>query len=145
MAGSVVATSSARKGQGIVKITSTLTCAGGALSATIIGKAYGRIVGVAFDPTRGAGATITSTAVLTVTDGDTGATLFTVGATVGSSALYFRPTAVITSNTGAAVTAAATAVDVNRDIFVAGNIKATIASATTTDSCGLDIIVEEAV
>jgi hypothetical protein len=50
MAGSVVATSSARKGQGIVKITSTLTCAGGALSATIIGKAYGRIVGVAFRP-----------------------------------------------------------------------------------------------
>jgi hypothetical protein len=85
-----------------------------------------------FDPTRGAGATITSSAVLTVTDGDTGATLFTVGATVGAAALYFRPTAVITANTGVAVTAAATAVDVNRDIFVAGNIKATIASATTT-------------
>lgn len=143
MAGTIVATVSSRKGKGLVRINCALTCASGAITAAVIGSAFGRLVGIAFDPTAGAGATLTGTADITLTDSGTGATIWS-STGLGTSPLYFRPTAVITDNTGTAVTAAATAVDVNRDIFVAGPMKLAVANATTTDTGRIDFIFEEA-
>lgn len=142
MAGTITASVVAHRGSGIKRIKTTLTCAGGVLSATEIGNFYGRIVGVAWDATRGAGATMTAAADITVTDGDTGATILTL-TDVGQTALFFRPTAVVTDFAGAAITAAATAVDVNRDIYVCGPVKVAIAAATATDTGGLDFIIDE--
>ncbi len=142
MAGSIVATTSARKGQGIVRIRCDLTCAGGAVTAAVVGSAYGRIVGIATDPTAGAGATMAATADVTITDAETGATIWST-TDIGAAARYERPTAVITTNAGAAVTAATTAPNVNRDIFVAGKLKVAVANATTTDTARIDIIVQE--
>jgi hypothetical protein len=141
MAGSLVATTQSRKGKGIVRIDIALTCATGVVTAAPIGSAFGRLVAVAFDPVAGAGATMTTTADFTLTDSLTGATIFST--LDFGTARVIRPTMVITDNVGVAVTAAATAVDVNRDIFVAGPMKAAIANATTTDTGLVSLFIEE--
>jgi hypothetical protein len=142
MAGTIVATTSARKGQGLIRINCALTCVSGAISAQTIGSAFGRIVAAIFEPTAGGGATMTSTADLTITDAATGAVVFSTGDF--GTARSIRPTQVITSNVGVAVTAAATAVDVNRDIFVAGKLNLAIANATTTDTGYFGLVIQEA-
>ena len=142
MAGTIAATTVARKGRGVVRVDCDLTCVAGAISAQPIGSFFGRLVGILTDPTAGAGATMTSTADVLLTDDETGAAIIT-DLTFGS-AEYKRPTAVITTNAGAAVTAATTANDVNRDIFVAGKLNLAIANATDTDTGRISFIFEEA-
>lgn len=142
MAGTITATTSSRKGQGIVRIDCALTCEGGAVDAAVVGSAFGRLVAVLLDPAAGSGATMTSTADVTISDAKTGAPLV-ADLSFGASASAYRPTQVITDNAGVAVTAATTAVDVNRDIFVAGKIKVAVANATTTDTGLISLIIEE--
>ena len=141
MAGSIVATTYASKGRGIVRIDCALTCVSGAISATPIGSAFGRIVGVAYEPTAGAGGTMTTTADLTLTDAVTGAVL--IAEPDFGTARFERPTCAIVGATGVAVTPATTANDTNRDIFVAGKLNVTIANGTTTDTGLFSLFVEE--
>ncbi len=141
MAGTIVATTSSRKGRGIVRIDCALTCASGAISAAVIGSAYGRLVAVLTDPTAGAGATMTSTADVLLTDGATGAPILS-DLSFGSGGAY-RPTQAVVDVAGAAITPATTANDVNRDIFVAGTMKLAIANATTTDTGLISFIFDE--
>lgn len=143
MAGTAVATVTSRKGRGIVRVDVDLTCSGGAVSAQSIGSFYGRLVGVLTDGTAGAGATMTTTADILLTDAATGAPILSDLSFATSD--FYRPTAVITDSAGVAVTAAATAVDVNRDIFVAGKLNIAIANATTTDTGRVSFIFAEAV
>jgi hypothetical protein len=143
MAGSIVATLRTHKGRGLVRIDCALTCSGGAVSAAVIGEAYGRLVGVLTDPAAGAGATMTSTADILLTDAKTGAAILS-DLSFGTGEFY-RPTAAIVDNAGAAITPATTANDVNRDIFVAGKLKLAIANATTTDTGLVSLLIEEAV
>ena len=142
MAGTITATTTAGKKRGIVRVDVALTCVSGAISAQTIGAFYGRLVGIYTDPTYGAGATMTSTADVLLTDAATGAPIFT-DLTFGT-AEYKRPTTVVTDNAGTAITAATTAVDVNRDIFVAGRLNLAIANATTTDTGLISFVFEEA-
>lgn len=111
------------------------------MSALPIGSFYGRLVGVLMDGTAGAGATMTVTADILLTDAVTGAPVLS-DLTFATSDAY-RPTQVITDNAGVAVTAAATAVDVNRDIYVAGKLNLAIANATTTDTGLVSFIFDE--
>ena len=141
MAGSLTATHSARKGKGIVRIDIALTCASGAVTAAPIGSAYGRLVGVAFDPVAGGGATMTTTADCRRPAAGTGPPLFSTLS--GGTAGLIRPTQNFPLNVGVAVTAATTAVDVNRDIYIAGTMKAAIANATTTDTGLVSLFIEE--
>jgi hypothetical protein len=141
MAGTAVATVSSRKGRGIVRVDVALTCASGAVSATTIGSFYGRLVGIYTDPTYGAGATMTSTADLLITDHETGASLI-ADLTFGT-AEYKRPTTAVVDSAGAAITPATTANDVNRDIFVAGKVDIAIANATTTDTGLVSLVFDE--
>ena len=143
MAGTITATSIAGSKRGVVRIDCAVTCAGGLVDAAVIGAAYGRLVGVYIDPTAGAGATMTSTADILLTNALTGAPILS-NLSVGASANMYRPTQVITTNAGAAVAAATTANDVNRDIFVAGKMKRAIANATTTDTALISFVFEEA-
>jgi len=147
MAGSVVATTSARKGKGLVRINCAITVTSAtSLAASPIGSAYGRIVAAIFEPTAGPGATMDSTADLTITDAATGATVFST-ADFGT-ARSIRPTQVVTTNAGVAVSAAATAVDINRDIFVAGKLSLAMANVSSAVAPGVTgyfgLIVEEA-
>lgn len=142
MAGSAVATVTAGKKRGIVRVDIALTCAAGAVSAQPIGSFFGRLVGVLADPTYGAGATMTSTADILLTDAVTGAPILS-DLSFGT-AFSYRPTQAVVDSAGAAITPATTANDVNRDIFVAGKLNIAIANATTTDTGLLSLIFEEA-
>jgi hypothetical protein len=143
MAGTITATTTAGKKRGVVRVDCAVTCVSGAVSAQSIGSFYGRLVGVFIDPVAGAGATMTSTADILLTDAVTGAAILS-DLSVGAAANAYRPSQVITDNAGVAVTAATTAVDVNRDIFVAGKLNLAIANATTTDTALISFVFEEA-
>jgi hypothetical protein len=143
MAGTITATVSSRKGKGLVRIDCALTCVAGAISAQTIGSAFGRIVAIMLDPVAGAGATMTSTADILLTDHVTGAPLVS-DLSFGAAASMYRPTQAVVDVAGAAITPATTANDVNRDIFVAGKIDLAIANATTTDTGLLSLLIEEA-
>lgn len=142
MAGSAVATVSAKKGRGIVRVSVDLTCVSGAVSAQSIGSYFGRLVGVLTDPTAGAGATMTSTADVLLTDAGTGAPILS-DLSFGAGGFY-RPTTPVVDNAGAAITPATSANDLNRDIYVAGPLNLAIANATTTDTGRIVFIIEEA-
>ncbi len=142
MAGSATVTVTSRKGRGLVRVDIDLVCASGAVSATPIGSFFGRIVGLYTDATAGAGATMTSTADILLTDAATGAAIIS-DLSFGAAESY-RPTAPVVDSVGAAITPATTANDVNRDIFVAGKLNIAIANATTTDTGRLTLLVQEA-
>jgi hypothetical protein len=143
MAGTAVATTTSRKGRGIVRVDIDLTCVAGAVSAQSIGSFFGRLVGVLTDGTAGAGATMTTTADILLTDAATGAPILSDLSFATSD--FYRPTTVISDSAGVAVAAAAPATDVNRDIFVAGKLNIAIANATTTDTGRVSLIFAEAV
>ena len=143
MAGTAVATTTSRKGRGIVRVDIDLTCSGGAVSAQSIGSFWGRLVGVLTDGTAGAGATMTTTADILLTDAATGAPILSDLSFATSD--FYRPTTVVATNAGAAITASTSAPNVNRDIFVAGKLNIAIANATTTDTGRLTLIFAEAV
>lgn len=143
MAGTVSATKTTGKGRGIVKITaSILSDASGVATATVVGEAVGRLVAVGYDPQNGAGAAYDTGGDITVTDADTGATLVSF-TDIGTSAFWKRPSAIVTTNAGVAVTAAATAVDVNRDIYVAGKIKVAGAQGGNLGTCRIILVIDE--
>jgi len=144
MAGTITATTTARKGRGIVRVDCSLLQASGAISAQGIGAFYGRLVGVLIDPAAGAGGTFLTTADLLITDATTGAPILS-DLSFGGSAGFYRPTAAVVDNAGAAITPATTANDVNRDIFVAGNINLATANgnANSTDTALVSLIFDE--
>lgn len=142
MAGTITATTSSGTKRGTVRIDCEVTCAGGLVDAAVIGSVYGRLVQVLTDSEAGDGATMTATADILLTDALTGAPIFSD--LTFADAQNLRPTQVVTTNAGAAITAATTANDVNRDIFVAGKLKLAIANATTTDTGLVSFIFEEA-
>lgn len=142
MAGTIAASATSGKGRGVVRIDCLVTCVAGAVSAQPIGSVFGRLVGILFDPAAGAGATMTSTADVLLTDALTGAPIIS-DLSFGTGGMY-RPTAAVVDAAGAAITPATTANDVNRDIFVAGKLNLAIANATTTDTGRISFIFEEA-
>lgn len=143
MAGTVVTTVQSGKGRGTVRVNVALTCDSGAISAQSIGKFFGRLVGIHYEPTAGAGATMTATADVLLTDKTTGASL--IADLAFGTARFERPTMPIQDNAGTVVTPATTAVDCRRDIFVAGEVNLAIANATTTDTGYLGFVFEEGV
>ena len=142
MAGTAVTTVTSRKGRGLLRVSIDLVCVSGAVSATPIGSFFGRIVGLYTDATQGAGATMTNTADILLTDADTGASIL-ADLSFGAVESY-RPTKAVVDSAGAAITPATTANDVNRDIFVGGKLNIAIANATTTDSGRLVLLIKEA-
>jgi hypothetical protein len=143
MAGTIVTTVQTGKPRGVVRVNVALTCASGAVDATTIGKYFGKLVGIHYEPTAGAGATMTATADVLITDKKTGASL--IADLDFGTARAERPTMPIQDNAGTVVTAATTANDVRRDIFVAGEVNIAIANATTTDTGYIGLVFEEKV
>lgn len=128
------------KARGLTKIKASVTVdASGVATATEIGSAFGRLVAVGYKP-----GDLDTGVDLTLTDADTGATVFSL-TNAGTTARYIRPTAVITDVAGAAVTAAATANDVNRDIFLAGSLKLAAAQGGVSKSGELHLLIDEGV
>lgn len=142
MAGAITAVTHSRKGRGQLRVNIAITCVSGAVAATSIGSFYGRLVGIFYEPTAGAGATMTSTADVLLTDAVTGAPI--ISDLAFGTARFERPSKVVFGPTGAAITPATTANDLNRDVYLAGKINLAIANATTTDTGYLGLIIEEA-
>lgn len=129
--------------QGVKRIEVALTCDGaGAIAETVIGEAYGRLVAVLYDGGLDAAATITlkakpglpslvSTPVHVITTGTEGTPIF------------LRPTDIVTDNAGVDLTAAATAPNVNRDIFVAGKLTVTVAGGGASETGKVAYIFDE--
>lgn len=137
MAGTLTPSTTRHRGRGLVRLAATLlTDAAGVVTAASIGTAFGRIVAVEYAPgTLATGADITikdqsGAAVITLTD-------------AGTTPRHFRPTAVITTNAGVAVTAAATATLVDRDIFVAGSLTVEVAQGGNALTGSIAVIVDE--
>lgn len=137
MAGTITATTSSRKGKGIVRIDCVVEAISvTSIAAKPIGSAFGRLVGVYIDPTYGAGGTMDTSADILLTDALTGAPIIS-DLTWTTTPNMYRPTGVITTNAGVAVSAATTANDVNRDIFVAGKLNLAQANISSTAAPGL--------
>lgn len=138
MAGTITATSKSRKGTGIIRLKAALTTDGsGVVTAGIFGSAFGRLVAVHYAP-----GTLATGADITITDSDSGAAILTL-TDAGTSNRVFRPTTVVTDNAGVAITAAATATDVNRDVYLAGPVKVAVAQGGATASGSITLVVQE--
>lgn len=123
--------------QGVVRLQGALvTDASGVIAATSIGSAFGKIVAVEYDP-----GTIATGADITIRD-HLGAAIITL-TDAGTTKRRFRPTAVVTTNAGVAVTAATTATEVDRDIYVAGNVTVEVAQGGNVASGTIAVIVDE--
>lgn len=128
--------------RGVVRIEAALTCnASGVVNEAVIGAAFGRLVGVFYDGGLDIGAVITvkqypgagtvSVPVLAYTTGTEGVPV------------SFRPTDVIATNAGVDVVAALTAVNVNRDIYLAGKVTVAVTGGGISETARLALIVDE--
>lgn len=139
MAGTITSTSRNKRGRGLIRVDTTLlTDASGVATATQVGSFYGRIVQFLYN------GGLDASAVITVSDGVTGAALLTYTTGTEDTPVQFRPTKGIFGSTGAAVTPATTAVDTNRDIFVAGTVKVAVASGGNVETGVVSLVIEEA-
>lgn len=139
MAGSVSVVLSAGKPRGLVKAKCTVVVSsGGDATAAVIGSFFGRIVAIGND------GGLDNSADITLSDADTGASIIAdTSGLGGGSAVYFRPTGIVTSNAGAAISASTSANDVNRDIFVAGKLKLGVANGGTSLTGIITVVVDE--
>lgn len=138
MAGTITATVRARRGAGIVRLRAGITVtSGGAAGPTSIGAVFGRIVGVLYAP-----GTLLTGATVIIRDADSGANLITL-TNAGTVNRHFRPTANVTDANGVVIAAAATAIDVHRDIYVAGPLQVVVTGGGTSTSGAITLLVEE--
>lgn len=138
MAGTAVTTLTQHRRQGTKRIDVAITTdASGDMSATVVGDAWGRIVGYRYDGGLDASATIT------VKDFKTGASIFVLTTGTEGTAAGARPTGIIATKVGGAVSAADTAPNVNRDIYVAGKLTVTVASGGNAETGAFALIIDE--
>lgn len=139
MAGSASAAQTFHRSKGVVGAKVALTCdASGVVTAAVIGEFYGKIVGFLYD------GGLDASAVITVADYGTGATLFTIAATgtEGTPASYRVQTNIV-DNAGTAVAAATTATDVWRDIKVAGKVTIGVTAGGVSETGTVKLLVDE--
>lgn len=125
---------------GLRKITVTMTTdASGDATASTVGTTYGRLVAVGYKK-----GTLDASADITVTDANSGATILsTTDGFAAAATAWFRPTSVITDNAGTAVTAAATAPNVNRDILLTGKVKVGVANGGNAGTGYLYLVIDD--
>jgi hypothetical protein len=123
----------------VCKISVAITCdASGDASETVVGVAYGKLVGVGYAP-----GTLATGVDITVKD-EGGAAILTL-TNAGTSPRYFRPTNDITTNAGVAVTDGANNPNTNRDIFVAGKVKVVAAQGGNLGAGAIQLVFDETV
>lgn len=140
MAGTAAAVATVHRSRGVVGIKAAVTTdASGDLTAVVIGDAFGRLVGVAYDGGLDASASIS------LLDAGTGAVIFGpyVTGTEGTPT-YLRPTTAIVTAAGAAIAAADTAPNTQRDIEVAGKVKLLVSAGGNAETCVVKFIFDEA-
>jgi hypothetical protein len=149
MAGTITATITRRRAAGwrprLTEYALDLTCASGAVSATDFGPIFGRLVAIKYDPVAGAGATMTGTADVLITDKFTGAPVIS-DLSFGSTYNFYRPSATIADIESSLMNTPnqnTSEPNIYRDIFLAGTYQVAIANATTTDTGRVTLVVLE--
>lgn len=126
------------RSRGVVRLQCTmLTDASGDMSAAVIGEAWGRLVGVAYD------GGLDASAVVTLKDYRTGATLFTLTTGTEGTPVFMRPSTNVVDVAGATIAAADTAPNVWRDIKVAGKVTLTVASGGNVETGIIAFFIDE--
>lgn len=127
------------RSRGVVRIETAITCdASGVMSAAVIGEAWGRLVGVCYD------GGLDASAVITLADYRTGATLLTYTTGTEDTPTFFRPSTNVVDSAGATIAAATTAPNVNRDIKIAGKVTLAVASGGVSETGKIAFLVDEA-
>ena len=142
MAGTAVAAPIIRhRSKGVVRIQVAMTCdASGVISETVIGEAYGRLVGVFYDGGLDASAVITLRTAATDPGATVGASLLAYTTGTEGTPVAFRPTTVVTDTAGTNIVAGdgsgggTTGNDVNRDRYVAGKLTLQVASGGVSET-----------
>lgn len=139
MAGNVSALAVIHRSKGVNRIDATVvTDASGDASATVIGAATGRLVGVCYD------GGLDASAVITLKDWKTGATLLTYTTGTEGTAVFFRPSVIVVDPTGTSIGAAsANYPNTSRDIFLTGKVTLTVASGGNVETGVFCLIVDE--
>lgn len=138
MAGTAVGSIIEHRTRGVVRTDVSITTdASGDASATVVGVGFGRLVGVLYD------GGLDASAVITIKDVKSGASVVAYTTGTEGTPVAFRPTSVIADNAGTAVTAAATAPNVNRDIYLGGKVSVTVASGGNAETGVVSLIVDE--
>lgn len=140
MAGTLTKTVIRHRARGIVKLKAAFTTdASGDVTVGDIGPAYGQLVQVKYDA--GSGGTALATGVdITVTDKDTGATIFSL-TDAGTTGRTMRPTNIPTTNAGVAVTPGA-GYDVGPPI-ISGELRMVVAQGGNAKSGALYLVIQE--
>lgn len=138
MAGSISGGTIRHRKRGVVRLDATITTdASGVATETVVGIAYGRVVGVLYDGGLDASGTIT------IKDVKTGVSLIPYTTGTEGTAVSFRPTTAIVDVAGEAITPADTAPNTNRDLYVAGKVSVAVASGGNAETGIVSIIVDE--
>jgi hypothetical protein len=138
MAGTVTNVKVEHRSRGVVRTNITMvTDAAGDASATVVGVGFGRLMRVLYD------GGLDASAVITIKDVKSGATLVAYTTGTEDTPVAFRPTEVVAGIAGTAVTAADTAPNVNREMYVGGKISVTVASGGNVETGVLGLIIDE--
>lgn len=136
MAGTLTATSVRHRGAALKKLKAVLTTdASGVVTAADLDAAYGRIVAIGYKP-----GTLDTGADITVTDKQTGATVFSL-TNAGTTPRWIRPRQIGTTAAGVADTPGA-GFDV-LDIWIAGILQVAVAQGGNAGTGELYIVVDE--
>lgn len=138
MAGTIAPAVINHRSRGVVRTDVTIvTDASGVATATVVGVGFGRLVGVLYD------GGLDASAVITLSDTKTGATIVAYTTGTEGTPVSFRPTTVIADNAGVAVTAADTAPNVNRDIVLAGKVSIGVTAGGNIETGKVALIIDE--
>lgn len=141
MAGTIVLAggiNNPHRSRGVVRIEANITTdASGVATATVIGVAFGRIVGFMSD------AGLDASAVLTFTDAKTGATVFVHTQSTEGTPVAVRPTTNVVTVAGAVVAAADTAPNIWRDIIVSGQIALGVTAGGNAETGKIALLIDE--
>ncbi len=125
--------------RGVVRTDITiLTDAAGVATADTVGVGFGRLVGFMYD------GGLDASAVITIRDRTSGAPIFVHTTGTEGTPVFLRPTDIVTDTAGTNVTAADTAPNVNRDIYVAGKVTVGVTGGGNVETGKIALIVDEA-
>ena len=143
MAGSAVPTGPVKhRNRGMVRIEVDLTTdASGDVSETVIGEAYGRLRAILYNGGLDASATVTFKHQ--VGAGAASTAFFTHTTGTEDTPVFLLPTDIVTDNAGANITAADTAPNVNRPIFIGGKVSVVVASGGNAETGKYALLIDE--
>lgn len=131
------------RSRGVVGIEVALTTdASGVVSETVIGEAYGKLRTIFYNGGLDASATVTFNVL--PGPGSVGTTFFVHTTGTEGTPVTLLPTDIVADNAGANITAADTAPNVNRPIYIAGKVSVTVAAGGNAETGTYVLVIDEA-